>query len=117
MITKLNYDESDLIRAACQIQIDSLQELISDEDLTLYSAMEELEEQELRETIERRLAHFIEAKEVPEYFLSYLDEKDLSTFTHIIENYFEEPRYEQAKKRIWRKMIINENFNLLFNLN
>lgn len=129
MISQNNFTESQnlIIRAMCQIQLESLKRVEdgddhSGEDLIMMLIEHEVSKEEFQASLIKRIGKFEQLHKDPED-LKVLSVEDLSMFRHLLMNleaiYKEE--YPQAISNLWNRLFLIEqaqnmaNYGMLLN--
>lgn len=103
--------EKRIIRRIAKIQIASISTIVTGdcpEDLELHCIVEQISRDELVENAMLNLQKFEWIKDKPSALFE-LDEDNLNICKHILVRYFNNPKYNIGKRRMWKKFILLEN--------
>lgn len=108
--TNLTNSEMKLIRKIAQIQISGLKDiLLGDWEVQAFCLECGLSFSTVAKCANRDIKVFRNILKNPNKFID-LDEDNMSIAKHILYTRFRKPKYEMDKVRIWKKLILKEDF-------
>lgn len=117
-LVKLKKEERRIIKKIAKIQLASLRMLLEnacdDVDITTYALKHGFKESELNESINKEIREFEEVVKDPRNIF-LLDEDNMSISKSIMVKYIRKVELEEAKKTLWKKLIVAERYPLNVN--
>lgn len=107
----LTVREKKVIRKIAKVHIQALSRILKNEvegeDVKLECIKEEIEEEELNDSVNETIGRFENIiRNPPEFF--NVPQRDMNLSMHILMNFFEHPKYEVARRSIFRKVYLME---------
>lgn len=106
----LTAKEKKVIKKIARVHLRILQKMLNRDcsiDISLELLKEGLSETDYNDQIIQEIELYLNVQENPRELFNFNDE-NMSFAKHIMWNYTDHPKYEEGRKKVWRKMMIAE---------
>lgn len=110
----LTKEEKKVIKKVTRVQINNLTNIYNKDcsiDITLECLRDEIDEKEFLDKVLTGINIFKIVHENPRELFN-LDTNKLSTVRHILVHYANHPKYDEGKRKVWKKLFIIEELPL-----